>query len=194
MSSDPTGLSSVTERLTRIEQRLSFVIHIYVPVALLIFIGSSFFLCRWFGKAALSRTPIIALEGQPTSYPTHWKSVESGATKILRFEGEYLYVETKLSDDGDRLGEFGLAELKKEGKKFVGRQKFRIVRSYIDPVTKRKESRDSCDFEMKLEVNYLSQARIEGRIFGPPIDGKIDWKRCVSLEPYSWHTFVWIPQ
>lgn len=54
------------------------------------------------------------------SFPQQWWSFRGGITRILRLEGDHLYVETVLTDDHQKLGDYVFADLKKAGERYVG--------------------------------------------------------------------------
>jgi hypothetical protein len=60
-------------------------------------------------------------------FPARWKSMVSGATRIVRLDGERIYLETILHADRRDRGDFALAELSRAGDKFAG--KVRVRRS-----------------------------------------------------------------
>jgi hypothetical protein len=64
---------------------------------------------------------------RPTGYPTRWKSLTSGTMKVIRVEGDHVYVETIQSEQARQLGGFTLADLKKDGERYVGTIRSRLV-------------------------------------------------------------------
>jgi hypothetical protein len=90
----------------------------------------------------------------------------------LRFQGDYIYYELVFSEELQRLGWSALGELRKQGEKYVGEVKQRMV--------------------WNGRVCDLGGAR--ARTFEPPRDAKVDWKKCTFDKPYVWQAFVWIPE
>ncbi len=60
---------------------------------------------------------------------TRWKSLTDGTTRILRFEGNYIYIERVWSEEFRKLGIFTMAEVKKQGEKYVEAWEARVGRS-----------------------------------------------------------------
>jgi len=136
-------------------------------------------------RARLGKTPDVFRTDKNLGYPMRWKSMLSGTKRNLRFEGEYIYSEVVFSKEAIEVGVFALAQLKKEGGKYVGTQRNKMVWP---------EEGRSCTFEFKIELSQVSPSRIEGRFFGPPDASKLDWKKCAFSLPYLWEQFVWIPE
>jgi hypothetical protein len=113
-----------------------------------------------------------------------WKSLTTGTVRTLRFEGDYIYGETVLSETAAKTGTFFLLDLKKDGDKYVGKQNGKIVRS---------DGGASCPIAWPLELTLVTPDRIEGRGLSPPTNAKIDWAACTFSPPADWQTFTWIP-
>jgi hypothetical protein len=59
---------------------------------------------------------------------TRWKSLTSGTIKILRLEGDYLYIETEMPPDQNGLGDFTISELQKVGVGYyIGKTRRRVT-------------------------------------------------------------------
>jgi hypothetical protein len=56
-----------------------------------------------------------------SGFPARWKSMASGTIRTLRFDGEYIYGETVLSEAAVKAGAFALMDVKKDGDKYVGK-------------------------------------------------------------------------
>src|SRR5262249_3542415 len=57
---------------------------------------------------------------QSEGFPARWKSLSSGTTKIIRRDGDRMYVETILPDAEKQAGCFTIADLKKQGNGYSG--------------------------------------------------------------------------
>ncbi len=127
-------------------------------------------------------------------FPTRWKSLTSGTTKIVRREGERLYVETVLPDAQKNVGCFNMADLRRKGDIFSGTGRNSCVCEYRSawdgtPHTNR------FTVEYQVEITKLSPTRIEGRTIVPSKDSKLDCKKgAYSKPPSDWETFAWIPE
>ncbi len=132
-----------------------------------------------------ARTTIDAPSATDNSgFPSRWKSMTSGAVRVLRFEGECIYAELVLPEDSAKAGVFFLTEVKKDGDKYVGKVNGRWVR---------RDHGASCPVTWPVELTLVTKGRIEGRTFGPPDNAKIDWSTCSPSLPAEWHPFTWIP-
>jgi hypothetical protein len=128
-----------------------------------------------------------------SSFPQRWKSLASGTTKILRFEGEHLYVETVLPDELKKLNNFTISDLVKTGDKYIGTTKSRITCRYTD-LFQTQYFYNTCNEERAFEITMLTATRIEGWYMGYPDDDKPDCKKCKHSKPPIKQSFVWIPE
>jgi S1-C subfamily serine protease len=120
-------------------------------------------------------------------FPTRWKSLSSGTTKLIRVEGDYVYVETIVPDEQRKAGGFVLAELKKNGDKYVG-----VTRASL--ACSRGREVKLCDDNAPMELTLLSPTRIEGVIEQFPPNAKFDCGRCRFDGKRERLTFTWIPE
>jgi hypothetical protein len=107
-------------------------------------------------------------EANAAAPTARWKSLTTGTVRTLRFEGEYIYGEVVLSEAAAKAGNFGLMDLKKDGDKYVGKQNGKFVRP---------DGGASCSWAWPIELTQVTPDRIEGRLFGPPPNTKVD---CLS--------------
>lgn len=125
---------------------------------------------------------------------TRWKSLTSGTARILRYEGDYIYIETVWSEELRKLGVFTIAEVKKQGDKYIGIGREKIVWWETNPYTGEKVTTYSCTNELAIELTSVTPYRIEGRGFGPPQGAKQDKKKCTFSKSSVWNSFTWIPE
>lgn len=130
-------------------------------------------------------------------FPTRWRSLATGTTKIIRRDADRMYVETVRPDAAKEAGCFTLAELQKQGSIFVGATKYGCVCQYevnkfgVGRVLQSNRSSD----EGAIEITVVSPTRIEGRTLERPKDTKFDCKRATySKERSVWTPFTWIPE
>jgi hypothetical protein len=126
--------------------------------------------------------------------PTRWKSLTTGTTKVLRYEGNYIRWENQLTEEERKLGVFYLGEVQKQGDKYVGALRIRAVYAEIYQKTGERVVTRVCSIEQRIEFTLVTSSRIEGRVFGPPLGAKLDFEKCEYSEPDAWLTFVWIPE
>ncbi|MBI1791326.1 MAG: trypsin-like peptidase domain-containing protein [Acidobacteria bacterium] len=128
-----------------------------------------------------------------SGYPSLWKSLSTGKVRRVRFEGDFIYAETVLTEEQRKMG-FDSYELKKDPSG-VYRGVIRVgftcsYRSAWDPSPKYNQ----CKFENQIEFNSVNPNRIEGRGFGSPGGAKFDCKKCTYSKPALWTPFTWIPE
>lgn len=123
----------------------------------------------------------------PEVFPKRWKSLVSGSVKLIRIDGERIYVETELPRTATEAGNFALAELSKEGESWRGTSR---NRTQCWSGSKWKW----CYKELPIEISLLTSQRIEGSVIGPPDDADFDCGRCKWSKPDAKLTFVWIPE
>jgi hypothetical protein len=133
-----------------------------------------------------------ATRASEEGFPTHWKSLTTGTTKILRRDGDRLYVENVLSAAQRNAGCFSMADLEGKGDFFTGTLRYSCVCQYTkaaQTLTNRFTSITT------IEITKLSQTRIEGRLVIPSKDSKLDCpKGTYTKPPNEWEAFVWIPE
>jgi hypothetical protein len=130
-------------------------------------------------------------------FPTHWKSLISGTVKIIRRDGDRLYVETAMSDVQKNAGCFQMADLQQKGSDFfAGTARFSCVCQYAKgwgASTRTLTNRYTT--VTTIEITKLSATRIEGRTVIPSKDSKLDCETgTFTKPPNKWEEFVWIPQ
>ena len=130
-------------------------------------------------------------------FPTRWKSLASGTTKIIRRDGDRIYVETVLPEAAKNAGCFNLAELQKKGEIYTGTGKDGCVcqytkfRAFVGQVLESNRYGG----EGAIEITMMSPTRIEGRAMTFPKGTKIDCEKGRYSKPVSeWQTFTWIPE
>jgi S1-C subfamily serine protease len=129
-------------------------------------------------------------------FPRKWKSLASGTTKIIRRDGDRLYIETVLSEAAKNAGCFNLSELQKKGEIYVGKGKEGCVCQYtkFKPFVGQVLETNHYVNEWEIEISSLSSTRIDGRSSVPPKGTKIDCaKGGLAKPPSEWMTFAWIP-
>ena len=126
---------------------------------------------------------------ESSEFPTRWKSLASGTLKILRIEGDYLYVETILPKEKQQYYQLLAAELKKEGEVYVGvlRRRFNCWNSWGGRWK-------NCADETAIEITLLSPTRIEGWIMRPPDSAKFNYRKCKHSKKFIRRSFTWIPE
>jgi hypothetical protein len=129
-------------------------------------------------------------------FPSRWKSLTNGTTKVTRRDGDNFYVETILPDAAKQAGCFNLAELRKQGDVFTGTNRESCVCQYTKPglggpVTETTRY----TLETTVEISEVTPTRIEGRSLMPPKDTRIDCEKGQYSKPASeWRPFTWIPE
>jgi hypothetical protein len=128
---------------------------------------------------------------QQSRFPSRWKSLLSGTTKILRLEGDYLYVETIIPDEEQRAGgAFNVAQFTKSGNKYVGTTRGAFLCSW-DRWT---VGANRCSEETPTQLTLVTPTRIEGIGEAYPQGTKFDCKKCTFSGRRVKQPFVWIPE
>jgi S1-C subfamily serine protease len=139
----------------------------------------------------------IAGESDPFSANgrvSHWKSLNNGVLRTIRFEGEFVYVDNVLAEVNRQRGEFWIAELRKliPGT-YTGVVRSRFACTYPSRL-KGSEQFNACTFEHRIAITSLTTGRIEGRVeAGFPRGTKFDCRKCAYSEEPGWEEFSWIP-
>lgn len=126
--------------------------------------------------------------------PTRWKSLASGFTKIVRMDGDHLYVETVLSEEQQKAGFFFLSELKKDSTRFVGVTRGRFPCAKKDFLTKVVLDYSWCTLEEPIEISLVTPTRIEGISQDYPQGDVVNCTTCSHSKKPTTKSFVWIPE
>jgi hypothetical protein len=130
---------------------------------------------------------------QSEGFPVRWKSLASGTTKIVRRDGDRIYVETILPEAAKQAGCFTLADLKKQGDVYSGNVKHNCICQYYDK-WRRVNKTNRVSEESPFEISTLSLNRIEGWSMAPPKDATYDCAKGSYTKPLIHQPFVWIPE
>lgn len=129
-------------------------------------------------------------------FPTRWKSLESGTTKVVRRDGDRMYVETELPEAQKNAGCFALADLQRKGDVFGGLYRSSCVCQYtvgLGAYARTLTNRYTA--ESQMEITKVTPTRIEGRIETPTAKSKFNCRKgtYTKLEN-DWVSFAWIPE
>ncbi len=146
-------------------------------------------------RAQLNSTSNTVFSKGFEGFPREWKSLTSGTTKLIRLDGDRVYVETILSEEARKVGCSSIAELQKQGEVYAGVQRFRCFCSEIkrSVFSIPRQEAQWFTFEQKVELSLFSPTRIEGRILSEPDAAKLDCKKLKYDKPAVWQPFSWIP-
>jgi hypothetical protein len=126
-------------------------------------------------------------------FPSRWKSLNSGSTRLIRFDGDRIYIEWGLSEAQKAAGTSRIGEVRKSGSIYSGVIHFQFNCEYYRDWYMKWEI-NHCSFDDLIEITSVSPTRIEGRIFSPPPDAKLQCsKRSFNKKPV-WQSFAWIPE
>ena len=130
------------------------------------------------------------------AFPTRWKSLATGTIKIIRRDGDNIYVDTLVSDAAKQAGCFNISELHKQAQAFVGTNRESCLCQYakrkfgVGRVTETNRFK----IEVPVELTNITPTRIEGRMWFPK-DPKIDCEKGQYAKPATeWLPFTWIPE
>jgi hypothetical protein len=144
-------------------------------------------------KPTTEAKPVMAETFTSGGLPGRWQSLTTGGAKVVRKDGDRLYVENVQSEARKQAGCFGFADLTKQAEIYTGTFKYSCVCQYtslgkVAPETRRYS------YEQSEEIALLSPTRIEGRSMQFPEDTKLDCETATFSKPAVWMNFVWIPQ
>jgi S1-C subfamily serine protease len=144
-------------------------------------------------RAKLANQPDVF---KSDAFPSRWKSLQSGTTKIIRRDGDRIYVETVMSEAEKNEGCFNLSELQKKDDIFAGTGRSSCVCQYTKGlgVYARSYTNKYGD-QSEIEISKIGPTRIEGRFLMRPPNTKFDCEKgTYSKPPSEWVTFAWIPE
>jgi hypothetical protein len=129
-------------------------------------------------------------------FPTRWKSLQSGTTKIIRRDGDRVYVETVLPEADKNAGCFNLSELQKKDDIFVGTARTSCSCQYTKGLgIYARTYSNKWSYQTEIEISKIGPTRIEGRSMEHPQNTKFDCQKgTFSKPPSEWQTFTWIPE
>jgi hypothetical protein len=120
--------------------------------------------------------------------PTHWLSLVSGTRKIVRRDGDHLYVEAVLSDAEKQAGCFGIGDLTRQRESyFLGVYRYSCVCLAYG-------NWNRFSTEAPYAITSLSPTRIEGWNMAPPPGAKFNCAKGTYSKPLIRKTFSWIPE
>ncbi len=115
--------------------------------------------------------------------PDQWKPLGSGATRLLRVEGDHILGKTTLREEDLRAGNSIVMDVKKRGGKYAGETTLHLV----------SRSGQACTIRWPMELTTVTPERIEGRSMIPPGTAILDWNSCSYTLPSEWKSFTWVP-
>lgn len=129
-------------------------------------------------------------------FPAHWKSLVTGTTKIIRRDGDRIYIETQMPDAAKNAGCFNLAELEKKGDIFSGTLRIGCVCQYqVGLGVYARSYTNRFSDQTDIEIAKIDPTRIEGRVMQRPTGAKFDCRKGTYNKPPSdWVSFDWIPE
>lgn len=127
-----------------------------------------------------------------------WSSMTTGRDYKVRADGDYIYAEWVLPTPLQSTAAFMRLELKKSGEKWIGKARsylpYEYKSSYFDfwrtGQTIGTANVNWCRVEVDVEIDKLSDARVEGKSQGYE---SFDAKKCHPGK-LEWKPFTWIPK
>jgi len=128
----------------------------------------------------------------PNGLPKLWRSLTSGAWKIVRVDGEKLYIETVASPLLRMQGHSQFSELVKHGDSYAGKDR---VKSRCTFQGNGGPAVNACVNSMDIEITLVSNERIEGRVRAPVPGWQYNCQTCTYSEGtrFDWSPFAWVP-
>lgn len=145
-------------------------------------------------RAKLANKTDVFQKGE--AFPPRWKSLATGTIKIIRRDGDRIYIETVLPDVAKQAGCFSLADLHQQADTYLGTNKFSCVCKYqkfklgmgYQVLANRYSG------EEPLEITKISSTRSEGTARTRPQGTKFDCEKGTYSNPTVPQPFVWIPE
>jgi hypothetical protein len=116
---------------------------------------------------------------------TRWRSLASGNTKIIRVDGDHLYVETVTNETDSPVP---IIEFTKEGDSYVGAIRDRRTCYVTDWMN--QTHMNVCNMQTEIQITLFSPTRIEGWLMEP--SGSFNCSQCTTRRSRT--DFVWIPE
>jgi S1-C subfamily serine protease len=120
-------------------------------------------------------------------FPKRWKSLSSGATLLIRREGDRVYVEVVLPNRDRQAGCFGVSDLRRQGESYSGIARYSCVCANASGWHR-------YTLDNPLEITSLTSTRIEGWSMGPPKDAKFNCVKGTYSKPSVRGPITWIPE
>jgi hypothetical protein len=138
-------------------------------------------------RAKLVKKTDVFQQGE--GFPSRWKSLVSGTTRIVRREGDRIYAEMLVSEADKQAGQFAISDLKKQGDSYSGTLSVGILcRNAFNVITNRYS------FHYQTELTSVTPTRIEGWTMAPPNDAKFNCGKGTYSKPSVRTPFTWIPE
>lgn len=145
-------------------------------------------------RQKLSNTSDVFKSDKSDTFPIRWKSLTNGTTKLIRRDGDRIYIETVLPDAQKNAGCFNLAELQKQGSLFSGTGRTSCICQYTKALDVRQYS-NRFTLQFQMEISTVGSTRIEGRTTIPSKGTKFDCAKGTYNRPATeWEAFTWIPE
>lgn len=128
-----------------------------------------------------------------SAYPARWKSLTSGTSSVLRFDGDRIYAEQVLSEEQRNTNGFVTTEVLKKDGKYIGTARLGFTCQYYRDWYMKWEA-NRCTFSYPIQLTAVTPTRIEGQVFAPPNGAKFDCKKCSYSKKQEWQSFILIPE
>lgn len=126
-------------------------------------------------------------------FPIHWKDVQSGSMYKLRRNGELIYIELVLPAAWHQPRDFGMAELKKNGDRYVGTLRWTRGCTFPSRLDSSAVAK-FCSFSFQLELTSITPTRIEGFTVGPPPSANFNCRHCKHSLGTTRQKLILIPE
>jgi hypothetical protein len=171
-------------------ENLNFAVPINQLRGLLADTGSAVSLQEF--RQKLATTAKYETVASTANMPRRWRSIKTPLKMTLRVDGEYLYLEGDIPEEGRRLGAMNLAELRKSGEGYTGKQRVSV------PCVRQNQGRTEvtkvCRYEYDVEIKALSPGRIDIRTHAPVLGGQHECNSCTYSQGFEWRESALIPE
>ena len=140
------------------------------------------------------RTSILPAGGNADGFPSKWKSLQTGAIRTLRKDGDYIYFESDLTEEQVEMGVVANGQVSKQGDIYVGKLSYPAWAWWkINPTTGKKYPEKVCQVDDDIKLRIVSQTRIEVDGDQYPKETKFDKGCKPNKKKVAMPTAVWIP-
>lgn len=134
------------------------------------------------------------IDGHASRHANRWKSLRSGTIKILRSDGDFLYVEHVGQEGRAGSGSVAITELRKVGGAYVGAMpsSFSCQHPKESGLFGTKMVLNTCSIDLQMSLSFTSPTRLEGTI--ESVDSRdVDCATCQVLRRTT-ERFTWIAE
>jgi S1-C subfamily serine protease len=146
------------------------------------------------GLASLSSesAPSLFAASAERKFPTRWRSVTSGEIRTVTINGDVMFVENETTAEDRAAGVKSFSQFRKQNDKWIGTTTLSGPCVY-ESVWDGTRQVNHCDMQVAAELTTVTPERIEGVWHAPPVDARINCRKCEFNKPLASRPGTWIP-